>query len=329
MTYVPTIDVVIPAYDAGATIDRALASIAMQTVKDPVTVIIADDCSREGYEETAARWSGILPVRVVRLDKNSGPGAARQAGFDAGSGELVTFMDADDTFYGATALEELADALSQGADAAVAGFYEQLADGRMLAHGPNMTWMFGKLYRRSFLERFDIRFNSTRANEDAGFNGVVKACARQIACVDGPVYLWHFKADSITRANGFAYTSRDGFDGFVENMIWRSAELARRSIGAPVQLAAAVEGMCAVYFAYLDAVRAEPGAESALARRAADYFREVYSAFAPDVDGETLRKAYLSAARANSALLGETVPRVSIFDFIEKLGKETENGRDS
>ena len=320
-------DVIIPAYNAHSTIDRALASIAMQTVRDRLNVIIADDCSDTGYGETAERWKGILPVRIVRLAENAGPGAARQAGFDAGSGELVTFMDADDTFFGATALEELEEHIASGADAAVAGFYEQLADGRLLPHGANMTWMFGKLYRRDLLERFDIRFNSTRANEDAGFNGVVKSCTRRIAYINEPVYLWHFKADSITRANGWAYTSRDGFNGFVENMIWRSRELARRGLGAAVQRDAAVEGMCAIYFAYLDGVRADPAAEPALRRRAADYWREVYSRAEPCVGGDCLRRMYLSAARSNRALLDSIVPRVSICDFIEQLKKETENGR--
>ena len=319
-----SVDLVIPAWNAHATIDRALASAAMQTEKP--TVVIADDASAKGYADVAARWRGVLDVRLVRLEENGGPGLARQAGLETGSGEFVAFMDADDALWGATALEQLADELRRGADAAVGGFYEQLPDGRLLPHGPNMTWMFAKMYRRDFLERFDIRFNDTRANEDAGFNGLVKACTRAIAFIPEPLYLWHFKPDSITRADGWAYTSRAGYDGFVENMIRLAGEIEKRGLGAPVSLGAAAEGMCAIYFAYLEALRNEPSAGMALIRRAADYYARVYARAETYIGRDRLTEAYLSAARSNAALLGEIVPEKSLFQFIEELKKEAANG---
>ena len=319
-----SVDLVIPAWNAHATIDRALASAAMQTEKP--TVIIADDASARRYADVAARWRGILDIRLVRLGENGGPGAARQAGLEAGEGEFVAFMDADDTLWGATALEQLAHELRRGADAAVGGFLEQLADGRLLPHGPNMTWMFAKMYRRDFLERFDIRFNDTRANEDAGFNGLVKACTRSIAFIPEPLYLWHFKPDSITRADGWAYTSRAGYDGFVENMIRLSGEIKRRALGAQVVVNSAAEGMCAIYFAFLEALRNEPSAENALVRRAADFYARVYAPAEPHIGREKLTEAYLAAARSNAALLGEIIPGTSLFEFIDRLKKEAENG---
>ena len=33
-----------------------------------------------------------------------------------------------------------------------------------------MVWMHGKMYRRSFFSKYNIRFNDSRANEDVGFN---------------------------------------------------------------------------------------------------------------------------------------------------------------
>ena len=35
-------------------------------------------------------------------------------------------------------------------------------------------WMFGKMYRRDFLDKYNIKMNDTRANEDNGFNMLVK-----------------------------------------------------------------------------------------------------------------------------------------------------------
>ena len=65
-----SVDLVIPAWNAHATIDRALASAAMQTEKP--TVVIADDASGKSYADVAARWRGVLEVRLVRLDENGG-----------------------------------------------------------------------------------------------------------------------------------------------------------------------------------------------------------------------------------------------------------------
>ena len=43
------IDVVIPAYNAGYTIDKTLMSIAIQSIVDSVCVIIVDDVSDEEH----------------------------------------------------------------------------------------------------------------------------------------------------------------------------------------------------------------------------------------------------------------------------------------
>ena len=49
-------------------------------------------------------------------------------------------------------------------------------DGPMLmAHEQDMVWMFGKMYRRSFIDKYKIRFHETsRANEDNGFNTICR-----------------------------------------------------------------------------------------------------------------------------------------------------------
>jgi len=46
--------VVIPAFNSGAYLDRALASVAGQTV-GPSTVVVVDDCSSDDTSERALR----------------------------------------------------------------------------------------------------------------------------------------------------------------------------------------------------------------------------------------------------------------------------------
>ena len=37
----------------------------------------------------------------------------------------------------------------------------------------DLTWLHGKMYKRKFLEKNNIKFNKSRANEDNGFNRLI------------------------------------------------------------------------------------------------------------------------------------------------------------
>lgn len=91
------VSVVIPAWCAGATIGRALSSVAAQTVR-PFEAIVADDGSDDG---TAAAIEACRPVMggvdlvVLRLP-HRGAGAARNAALRVARGDVVAFLDGDD-----------------------------------------------------------------------------------------------------------------------------------------------------------------------------------------------------------------------------------------
>ena len=89
------IGVVIPAFNAARTLGAALASVAAQTLS-PATVVVGDDHSDDETEALARRWQGLLPVEVVRLERNSGPAAARRAAIARANSPLIALLDADD-----------------------------------------------------------------------------------------------------------------------------------------------------------------------------------------------------------------------------------------
>lgn len=90
----PTVSVIIPAYRAEATIERALRSVYAQSTP-PDEIIVVDDGSPD---DTAALVEREFPsVRVLR-QANAGPAPARNAGAAAASGEWLAFLDADDTW---------------------------------------------------------------------------------------------------------------------------------------------------------------------------------------------------------------------------------------
>lgn len=88
------ISVVIPAYDAEATVGAAISSALWQTYRD-FEVVVVDDGSRDATGAIAASFPE--PVRVVR-QANAGVAAARNRGIADARGELIAFCDADDVF---------------------------------------------------------------------------------------------------------------------------------------------------------------------------------------------------------------------------------------
>lgn len=91
----PTISVIIPAYNAAATLPRALDSVLAQTWP-AYEIIVVDDGSTDATGEVIASYSEL--VRYVRQD-NAGPSAARNQGVAMAYGEWIAFLDADDWYY--------------------------------------------------------------------------------------------------------------------------------------------------------------------------------------------------------------------------------------
>ena len=101
------IDIIIPAYKAQDSIERTIASIVIQSMKDNIKVTIVNDCDVNDYKKIISRYSDLIDIREIRLDKNGGPGVARQYGIDNTDLPYFTCIDADDTFAGPFAIELL------------------------------------------------------------------------------------------------------------------------------------------------------------------------------------------------------------------------------
>ncbi len=96
--------IVIPLYNKASYIAETLASITTQT-KFPFELIIVDDCSTDGSLEIVKSFFEAAPLfvkhvhlEIIELKKNHGPGYARNIGFSKTSGDVISFLDADDIY---------------------------------------------------------------------------------------------------------------------------------------------------------------------------------------------------------------------------------------
>ncbi len=90
-----TLSIVIPAYNEErfiGTLLEQVAAVDLQSHGVAKEVIVVDDCSRDRTAEIVSAFPG---VRLHRLTRNSGKGAAVRAGLDLAGGEYVIIQDAD------------------------------------------------------------------------------------------------------------------------------------------------------------------------------------------------------------------------------------------
>ena len=86
--------IVLPTYQRGALIGRAIRSVLAQTFAD-FELVVVDDGSTDGTAAEVARF-GDPRLRYLRLDVNRGAAAARNAGIRHSAAPFLAFQDSDD-----------------------------------------------------------------------------------------------------------------------------------------------------------------------------------------------------------------------------------------
>jgi glycosyltransferase involved in cell wall biosynthesis len=106
-----SISVIIPAFNAAATIGRAIDSVVAQT-RAANEIIVVDDGSQDDLAGELEKYGD----RLTLIQKpNGGAGQARNVGIDRSTCELLAFLDADD-YWESEALEHHADVFQKYAD---------------------------------------------------------------------------------------------------------------------------------------------------------------------------------------------------------------------
>jgi glycosyltransferase involved in cell wall biosynthesis len=88
------ISVIIPTFGRHIRVEKAIASIQQQSglQRNALEILVVDD----GSPSPIVPGKADTRIRLVRIDANGGPAAARNAGIRASSGEYLAFLDSDD-----------------------------------------------------------------------------------------------------------------------------------------------------------------------------------------------------------------------------------------
>ena len=228
--------VIIPQYkENNSTVKRLLTTIDYQLNVDwnEIEIIIVNDHSDVILDEALLNSFENIKPKYIKLDKNVGPGLARQVGLDAAQGEYVTFCDADDMYqnFGVFSLY-LEEIKVKHPDIIQTKWIEEIKaqlpqqDGTTkeqlvyITHDFEATWMHGKCFRKEYLTEKGIKFSDKLLYHEDSY---ILSCAFELTdkVVKDPVvsYVWTFDENSITRRNNGAYSYKS-MPEFIRAIRW-------------------------------------------------------------------------------------------------------------
>lgn len=219
------VSIIVPIYNAEKYLEECIESVTSQTYKN-LQIILVNDGSKDKSWELCKKLKDIDSRIVIATQSNAGVSVARNKGLELADGKWIMFVDPDDVLDKAI-VEDLLTKVSPEIDIVASGcygfdgnyrkkdsffkgsrifnfdkkdLYLQLMDatygqGNDFVTAIGVPW--GKIYRRSFLRKYDLKFDpKLRRMQDNIFNMYAFYYARKIFYLDKPLYF--YRLDHIT-----------------------------------------------------------------------------------------------------------------------------------
>jgi len=229
----PRLSVIVPAFNVDHYLAESVESILAQSYRD-LEIVVVDDGSTDGTAAVARDYADRLAnVRVVTTP-NRGLGAARNLGLQHARGELIAFVDSDDTVLPEAYASMVRVLDESGSDFVVGGFTRNFDEGapsmpprqRNLhrerrigvsiddfpqALGDVFAW--NKVFRREFWQRAGMAFPEGVRYEDQPALTRAYLLAKSFDVLKRPVYFWRIRDEgtSITQGRRQLDDVRDRF----------------------------------------------------------------------------------------------------------------------
>lgn len=198
-----SVSLIIPVFNASATIEKTLASIEQEIKANPNIgwqIIAVDDGSTDDSLNILSDWETKLPLSIVELTHSGSPAGPRNHGIEMATGDYVFFLDADDVLLEGGLSAAISSAIENDSDVVLVKL--KSLDGRGVPRGmftgnqPKVTladsriyWALNpmKLVKRSLLINDQIRFVTDLAvGEDQPFSAMCYLHAETISVLSAP-----------------------------------------------------------------------------------------------------------------------------------------------
>lgn len=211
------LSIIIPVYNAEKTIEECLESLIRQTIFEDLELIIVDDASDDNSADIIMDYEARYSENIIfiRLDKNSGPGNARNVAIKYASGKYIGFVDADDAVQPSMYEKMYNTAEKAQADYVDSGFYDQKNDRAIVFVSDELAgelndekrsslivvggFIWSKIFLKSFIESCIMIFREEYVLEDMDFLIECTARANRIATVKEIMYVYRNREDSLSK----------------------------------------------------------------------------------------------------------------------------------
>ena len=204
----PKISIIIPVYNDGENVERAINSILNQTLHD-VEIVCVNDGSTDNSLDVLRDIESEYDCVKVFSQENKGVAHARNLAMEKATGEYIGFLDADDVYIDEDCLERLYDvAHANDAGMATGNIFIWNQDGSfsdfvhleyyteekvLLPEEYGIPFSFTKcIYKREFLEKHNIVFPILTKGEDPAFLAEVLSKLDKFYAVPTDVYAYGF-----------------------------------------------------------------------------------------------------------------------------------------
>lgn len=218
----PKVSVIIPVYNVERYLARCLESVINQTYKD-VEIICVNDCSPDNSAEILEKYAKKdNRIKIINRKQNGGPSAARNTGLDVATGEYVYFIDSDD-WIDLDYIEKMVEKIEksncdivlntnivQNTDDSEEQYIwnrykkqnnegEYIDKYNAIHKTPCMIW--AHLYKKSFLDTFNLRFPESYIYEDEYFQYTSLLTTENLFVFYGAKYHYYKNTNSIMQKN--------------------------------------------------------------------------------------------------------------------------------
>ena len=221
--YAIKVSVIIPIYKCETYVKRLVNSLNKQIFTDFEAIFI-NDCTPDNsfLELKKELTNSSFQYQLIDLDKNAGPGNARNVGMRYAQGEYFSFIDSDD-YVSDNYLSELYNsAKKDNADIAIAQMIKIWTDGTVKIHKDisayknhlqDKTYLtclldFGpcaKLIRHSLWDENECGFPGRIIGEDGATMPVIFNKAEKFTCAENAIYYYYQTPVSRSRNAGSGY----------------------------------------------------------------------------------------------------------------------------
>lgn len=215
------VSIIVPIYNSGKYLKNCLDSLTQQTLRE-IEIICIDDGSTDQSGEILKKYAAVDERIKIVNQKNAGRSGARNAGLRVAKSELIMFCDSDDE-YRKNMCEKMVKAVSEyNVGVAICGiemkyevhnrykeddqkYYEikfsgiQKIDENVIIHTD--TSVCNKIFRRSLIDKNQIRFPEGLNNEDYYFYNAYMVVAKNAMFLQEKYYIYTRHEGSIMSNN--------------------------------------------------------------------------------------------------------------------------------